>query len=76
MLVIRCRAGESVLIGDDIEVEIADIGTNRVKLGISAPRQVPVIRKALKLTRQENVAAAATVPLERLGEIAAGLRRP
>jgi carbon storage regulator len=54
MLVIRRRAGESILIGDDIEVEILDASANRVKLGIVGPRSVQVVRKEIKLTADSN----------------------
>jgi carbon storage regulator len=76
MLVVRRRHGESVLIGDDVEVVVLEAGANRVKLGILAPREVLVFRKELELTRQQNrVAAAAdalvlsrlTVALDSLG---------
>ncbi len=57
MLVIRRRAGESILIGPDIEIEILDAGVNRVKLGIVGPRSVQVVRKELKLTAENNLSA-------------------
>jgi carbon storage regulator len=57
MLVIRRRAGESILIGPDIEIEILDAGVNRVKLGILGPRSVQVIRKEMKLTAETNLSA-------------------
>jgi carbon storage regulator len=58
MLVIRRRAGEAIMIGDGIEVEILEVGAGRVKLGVSAPKNVRVLRKEVEQTRQENVAAA------------------
>jgi carbon storage regulator len=57
MLVIRRRAGESILIGPEIEVEILDAGQNRVKLGIVGPRSIQVIRKEVKLTAENNLSA-------------------
>lgn len=62
MLVIRRRAGESLLIGENVELEVLDIGANQVKLGIRAPREVPVLRKEIQLTRQQNQAASQTLP--------------
>jgi carbon storage regulator len=59
MMVMRRRAGESILIGDDIEIHIADIGRSRVKIAISAPRQVLIVAKELKITAEENAAAVA-----------------
>jgi carbon storage regulator len=54
------REGETILIGDDIEIVIARIGHTRVKVGIRAPRQTPVIANEVKLVRDENLAAATT----------------
>ncbi len=53
------REGESILIGDDIEIVIAQIGRNRVKMGIRAPRETLVIAREVKLVRDANLAAAA-----------------
>ena len=62
MLVMARRSGESILIGDEIEIVIAHIGRTRVKVGIRAPRRMPVIAREAKLVRDENVAAAAARP--------------
>lgn len=59
MLMMSRRQGETILIGDDIEIVIAHIGRSRVKVGIRAPREMPVIACEVKLVREENVAAAA-----------------
>jgi carbon storage regulator len=53
------RQGEAILIGEDIEVVITHIGRSRVKVGIRAPRQLPVIAREVKMVRDENVAASA-----------------
>jgi carbon storage regulator len=58
MLVIRRRAGETLLIGDEIEIEILETGSAHVKLGIRAPKQVVVLRKEIKITGEQNVAAS------------------
>lgn len=75
MLVIRRRAGESILIGEDIEIQVAEIGAGRVKLGIAAPADVTVLRKEVKLTRDQNLAAARGVSLRPLAELAAQVAR-
>jgi carbon storage regulator len=62
MLVIRRHAGDAILIGDDVEVQVIECGPNRVKLGILAPQHVPVMRAEVKQTRDRNLAAARTVP--------------
>ena len=59
MLMMARREGETILIGDEIEVVIAHIGRSRVKVGIRAPREMTVIAREVKLVRDENVAASA-----------------
>ena len=56
------REGETILIGDEIEIVIARIGRTRVKVGIRAPRETAVIAREVKLVRDENLAAAALPP--------------
>ena len=58
MLVLRRRAGESLLIGDDVEIEVLAITAQGAKIGIRAPRETVVLRKELKITQQQNEAAA------------------
>lgn len=58
MLVIRRRSGETLLIGDEIEIEILETGGSHVKLGIRAPKHVLVLRKEIQVTGQENLAAS------------------
>jgi carbon storage regulator len=74
MLVMSRRQGETILIGDDIEIVIAHIGRSRVKVGIRAPRQMPVIARELKLVREENLAAAAAAPVSALSGLLAHLQ--
>ncbi len=64
MLLIRRRAGESLLIGQDVEIQILEITPNRVKLGILAAPEIPVVRKEAQLTREQNRAAAASLTAE------------
>lgn len=59
MLMMSRRQGETILIGEDIEIVIAHIGRSRVKVGIRAPRETPVVALEVKLVREENLAAAA-----------------
>jgi carbon storage regulator len=58
MLVLRRRAGESVLIGDEIEVELLAITQQGAKIGIRAPKETVVLRKELKITQEQNARAA------------------
>ncbi len=45
MLVLRRFTNETIMIGDDVEVMVVAIDGNKVRLGITAPRQVQVHRK-------------------------------
>jgi carbon storage regulator len=42
MLILCRKRGESIMIGDDVEVRIVDIGDGKVRLGITGPSSVPV----------------------------------
>jgi carbon storage regulator len=58
MLVVRRRAGEGIIVAGEISIEVIEISKTRVKLGISAPRQVPVLRRETVTLREENRKAA------------------
>lgn len=58
MLVIRRHPGQAIHIGADVEVVVLDCGHGRVKLGIRAPQHIPVMRDEVRLTREQNLAAA------------------
>lgn len=47
MLVLCRKLGEKVLIGDDVVVTVVDIDRNKIRLGITAPRDVPICRSEL-----------------------------
>ena len=74
MLVIRRRQGESIRIGEDVEIEVIECGPNRVKLGIRAPREVPVMRNEVLLTRKQNLEAAQLISLGKLSGVLEELR--
>jgi carbon storage regulator len=74
MLVIRRRAGESFLISADIEVEVLEVGPTQVKLGITAPKNIPILRKEVHLTGQQNQAASKELSAQALAELANRLR--
>lgn len=59
MLVISRKKGESILLGEDIEITVSRIDDGSVKLSISAPKSVTILRKELyKAVEQENKKAA------------------
>ena len=63
MLVLTRRVGEAVRIGDQIEVVVVAVKGDQVRLGVCAPRQVPVVRaELLAQVERENAAAADSCP--------------
>lgn len=58
MLVITRKKGESILIGDNIEITISKIDDGSVKLGVSAPKDISILRKEIyKEVESENLEA-------------------
>lgn len=52
MLVLSRKLGEKVMIGDSIVITVVDIDRGKIRLGIEAPREVPIYRQELlPLTR-------------------------
>jgi carbon storage regulator len=65
VLIITRRAGERIMVGDDVVVEVMEIVGNSVRVGIKAPRSVPVYREEIyAAVREENRAAAEASPAE------------
>ena len=63
MLIITRRPGEKIMIGDDIVVHVIEIVGNSVRIGIEAPRSIPVYREEIwNAVREENRAAAEATP--------------
>lgn len=59
MLVLSRLRNEVIMIGDDIEIKIVDIRGDKIRLGITAPKNVPVHRKEVYETiKRENKKAA------------------
>ncbi len=59
MLVLSRRKDESIMIGDDVEITIVDVRGDKVRLGINAPRSIPVHRKEIweKIQKEKEEAA-------------------
>ncbi len=80
MLVLTRKSNQSIMIGDDIEVSVLAIVGEKVRIGIQAPRDVPVFRKEVYLEIQDEhrdgkepaeVVAEVEAALQELGEPAA-----
>jgi carbon storage regulator len=70
MLILSRKSNQSIMIGDQVEISIVDIKGDTVKVGIKAPRDVPVFRTEVYLEIQkENQEALKTSPdtIESLG---------
>ncbi len=70
MLALSRKRDEAIVINDNIEVTVIDIKGDQVKLGISAPKSIPVYRKEVYLQIQNaNQEAAKSVDLSQLKEL-------
>ncbi|HEY7150214.1 MAG TPA: carbon storage regulator CsrA [Solirubrobacterales bacterium] len=54
MLVLTRKTNQSIMIGDEVEVSVLAVSRDKIRLGISAPREVPVFRKEVYLSIQEE----------------------
>ena len=54
MLVLTRKSNQSIMIGDDIEVTVLAIMGEKVRIGIQAPRDIPVFRKEVYLEIQQE----------------------
>lgn len=70
MLVLTRKENESIMIGDDIEVKLLDLRENQVKIGIVAPRHIPVHRREVYLAIQaENEQAASASKIDGISKL-------
>ena len=60
MLVLTRKTNQSIMIGDDVEVTVLAVSRDKIRLGISAPRDVPVFRKEVYLSIKSEESAAAS----------------
>jgi carbon storage regulator len=60
VLIITRRPGERIMLGDDTRIHIMEIVGNNVRVGVEAPRSLPVYREEIwTAVKEENEAAAA-----------------
>ncbi|MCW5935292.1 MAG: carbon storage regulator CsrA [Fimbriimonadia bacterium] len=63
MLVLTRKVNQSIMVGDDIEIVVLEVRGDQVRIGIQAPRDVPVHRREIyDAIRDENETAARTQP--------------
>lgn len=67
MLALARKVNESIMIGNDIEITVLEIKGDQIKLGVKAPKSVPIYRKELYLQiQEENKQAGSAVDVEAL----------
>ena len=67
MLALTRKKGESIILNNDIEISVLELRGDQVKIGINAPKEVPVYRKEVYLQIQrENEAASSSESLAAL----------
>jgi carbon storage regulator len=69
LLILTRKVGESIAIGDDIQVSVVEIKGTQVKLGIRAPKDVTVHREEIYLKIQEENKRASQVSTDTLGSV-------
>lgn len=70
MLALSRKPGESIMIGNDIEITVLEAKGDQVKIGISAPKSVPIYRKEIYTEIQEaNRETVATLDMESLKKL-------
>ena len=58
MLALTRKKGESIVINNNIEISVLEIRGDQIKIGISAPKDVPIYRKEVYLQIQEETKEA------------------
>jgi len=74
MLIIGRRVGETIHLGDDVEIRIMDLSPSRVKIGIVAPRELGILRGEMRQAAAQNVAASQGVAGSGLAALVGRLR--
>lgn len=70
MLALSRRRDEAIIINDDIEVTVIEIKGDQVKLGITAPKTIPVYRKEIYVQIQKsNKEAAESVDMKEINQL-------
>lgn len=66
MLALTRKKGESLVVNNNIEITVLEIRGDQVKIGISAPKEVPIYRKEVYLQIQNENKAALNIDADRI----------
>lgn len=68
MLVLSRKINQSIMVGDNVRIVVVAVDRDQVKLGIEAPRDIPVHRSEIyeEIQRTNQSAAASPVPTEKV----------
>ncbi|MBU5429490.1 carbon storage regulator CsrA [Kineothrix sp. MSJ-39] len=69
MLALSRKKGEALVINNNVEVTILEVKGDQVKIGISAPKEVPIYRKEVYLQIQDSNKEAMQADLEALKKL-------
>lgn len=70
MLALSRKQGESIMVGSDIEITVLEVKGDQVKIGISAPKSIPVYRKEIYSQIQEaNRESVASIDIGNLKKL-------
>lgn len=69
MLVIVRKTGEGVVLSEEIKITVLEVGKDRVRIGIDAPKDVKIVREELYSTEKQNKEAAGALPKNILEEL-------
>ena len=60
MLILTRKLGESIIIDDNVQISVIEINKNNIKIGVNAPRDLPIYREEVYLKIKEENAQASS----------------
>lgn len=74
MLILRRKAGESLILNEDIKITVLESGNDGVRLAIDAPKHIQILREELIEATKANQEAVAIVDKEKLEQLSGMLK--